>query len=77
MITPLCIDIIQKSKGETEIPVAAASVLAKALFEERVNKLNERFNVSLRVSNPSEIDPDILPFVAKIHFKNVEKFLKL
>lgn len=71
------LDIIQKSKGETEIPVAAASILAKSRFEDSVDKLNERFNVKLRASSPSEIDPKILPYVAKIHFKNVQKYLKL
>jgi len=68
-------EIIQKSRGETEIPVAVASVIAKYIFEKRVNKLNKEFNIDLRKSTPADIDPKILPSVAKTHFRNVKKYL--
>lgn len=65
------VEIIQKSKGESEIPVAAASIIAKYTFETEVDKLNEKYKVDLRKIQPSDIDKSILPNVAKLHFKNV------
>jgi ribonuclease HIII len=70
------IEVIQKSKGESEIPVAAASIIAKKIFEERVDKLNKKFGINLREAKPEDIDPKILPLVAKTHFKNVSKCLE-
>lgn len=65
------VEIIQKSKGESEIPVAAASIIAKYTFETEVDKLNEKYKIDLRKMQPSEVNKSILPSVAKIHFKNV------
>lgn len=65
------VEIIQKSKGESEIPVAAASIIAKYTFETEVDKLNEKFKIDLRKLQPKDIDDTILPYVAKLHFKNV------
>jgi ribonuclease HIII len=65
------VEIIQKSKGESEIPVAAASIIAKYTFEMEVNKLNEKYGIDLRKSQPKDIDKSILPYVGKLHFKNV------
>ena len=69
------IEIIQKSKGESEIPVAAASILAKRTFEVTVDELNEKYNVDLRSQSPSDIDPSLLKLLFKTHFKNVKKYL--
>jgi len=66
------VEIIQKSKGETEIPVAAASIIAKRAFEKSVDELNEKYSVDLRHQKPEDIDSSILPYVAKTHFKNVK-----
>jgi len=65
------VEIIQKSKGESEIPVAAASIIAKYTFETEVDKLNEKYGIDLRKAQPKDIDKSVLPFVAKLHFKNV------
>jgi ribonuclease HIII len=65
------VEIIQKSKGESEIPVAAASIIAKYTFETEVDKLNEKYKIDLRKMSPDLVDRAILPNVAKIHFKNV------
>ena len=70
------IEIIQSSKGETEIPVSVASIMAKRMFEERVSELGRQYNVVLRNSQPESIHPKILPFVSKTHFKNISKLLK-
>ncbi len=69
------LEIIQKTKGESEIPVAVASIIAKYIFESEVDLLNTEYGLDLRNTTPAEIDPKILPFVAKLHFKNVKKHL--
>lgn len=69
------IEILQKSGGESEIPVAAASILAKYVYEIEVNKLDRKYQLDLRNSSPTDIPPSILPLVAKIHFKNVKTAL--
>ena len=70
------VDITQKTGGESEPAVAAASVLAKFVFEEEVLSLNEKFGIDLRNTTPEGIPPDILPLVAKLHFRNVKKALQ-
>jgi len=67
------LQIIQKSRAESETPVAAASIIAKYLFEMEVDKLDDKYGIDLRKSRPEDLEPDILPMVAKIHFKNVKK----
>jgi len=67
--------IIQKSRGETEVPVAVASIIAKNLFETRVDELERRFNIKLRNHLPRDLKSSILPYVAKLHFKNVKDAL--
>lgn len=69
------LDIIQKSRGETEIPVAGASIVAKAIFEREVQSLCKEYDVDLRSSSPGEVPKEILPSVAKVHFKNVSDAL--
>lgn len=69
------LEIIQSSKGDMEIPVSVASIIAKHTFEERVDQLDKKFNLNLRSISPEEIDPKILPFVSKTHFKNISKLL--
>jgi ribonuclease HIII len=66
---------IQKTGAETETPVAAASIIAKSLFEKAVDELNEKYDLDLKNSGPEEINPEILPYVAKAHFKNVKSLL--
>jgi ribonuclease HIII len=68
--------ILQTSK-ETEVAVNVASILAKYTFEREVDKLNRFYNIDLRKASPSDIDPQILPQVAKIHFKNVKAYAQL
>jgi len=67
--------IIQMTGGESEIPVAAASIIAKYLFEKTVDELNMMYNVNLRNVKPENVKPELLRETAKIHFKNVEKLL--
>jgi ribonuclease HIII len=67
------INLIQKTGAESETPVAAASIIAKYLFENEINNLNHKYGVDLKNSNPKDIKPEILSQVAKLHFKNVQK----
>jgi ribonuclease HIII len=67
------VNIVQKTGGESEVAVAAASILAKFTFEEEFTRLNETYGVDLRNSLPEDIPQDILPHVAKMHFKNVKR----
>ena len=65
------IQLIQKTKGESEPAVAAASILAKVIFEEKVDQLNEKYGINLRDTPPGSVPKAVLPYVAKLHFKNV------
>ena len=67
--------IIQMTGGESEIPVATASIIAKYLFEKTVNELSILYNVNLRDIKPEDVKPELLSETAKIHFKNVQKLL--
>lgn len=67
------IKIIQKSKGESEIPVATASILAKKIFNDEVDKMCKTYGMDFRKIDPKEIPHDILKNVAKLHFKNIPK----
>jgi ribonuclease HIII len=65
------IKILQKTKGESEIPVAIAAILAKQFFENEVVRLNEEYDLNLKKEDPKDISKETLYKVAKVHFKNV------
>jgi len=65
------IKIIQKTKGESETAVALASILAKYYFENTLKELNDEYNLNLKKVSPKDIPKELLPNVAKIHFKNI------
>ncbi len=67
--------IIQMTGGESEIPVATASIIAKYLFEKTVDELNDLYNVNFRDVKPENVKSELLSETAKIHFKNVQKLL--
>ena len=60
-----------------EITVTVASVLAKYVFEQEVDALNKKYNIDLRMCGPGDIDPKIIPFMAKARFRNVERILDM
>ena len=70
------IKIIQKSRGESEIPVAVASILAKNFFEQEVTLMCKRYGIDFRKINPAEIPKAIIDKVYKTHFKNISKLLE-
>ena len=67
--------IIQMTGGESEIPVATASIIAKYLFEKTVDELNDLYYVNFRDVKPENVKSELLSETAKIHFKNVQKLL--
>ena len=70
------IKVIQKPRAETETPVAAASIIAKYLFEKEIQELNRKYEIDLKNMNPDEINPEIISDVAKLHFKNVKNLIQ-
>lgn len=70
------VEIIQKTKGESEIPVAVASILAKNAFNEEVSKMSKLYNIDFKHTDPKDIPKDILRKTAKSHFKNISEILK-
>ena len=69
------VTLIQKSKGESETPVAVASVLAKNLFNEKVKNLCKHYGMDFSKIDPKDISKDILKKIAKLHFKNISDCL--
>ena len=65
------ITIVQKIGGEEDIPVAAASIIAKDLFEEEVGRMCQTYGMNFRIMETTDVPKDILNQVAKMHFKNV------
>jgi len=69
------VKVIQKTKGESETPVAAASVIAKSIFEDEVTKLSDQYRIDLKSNEPKNIPKDILKMVAKTNFKNIRELI--
>jgi ribonuclease HIII len=69
------VDVVQMSGGESETPVAAASIIAKYQFEREVDRLSKKYGIDLKKIG-SEIDVEIVGQVAKEHFANVQKILR-
>ncbi len=78
------IELIQRHKGEEDMAVAAASVLARAEFLRRMNILSEEFGVDIpKGSSPRSEEvgvelvkthgPEILNKAAKKHFKLTQR----
>lgn len=67
------ITIVQKIGGEEDIPVAAASIIAKSIFEEEVDRMCQTYGLDFRIMNAIEVPKNILNQVAKTHFKNVSR----
>lgn len=78
--------LIQKHKAESVPAVAAASVLARAEFLRRLERLSKDFNVTLRKGAGPPVDEagkkflkihgqEELGKVAKVHFKNTSRVI--
>lgn len=79
------LEFISAVRAEQDIAVAAASILARAEFLRRLQKLGEEFGVTLPKGASAVVDPavkfvlkhgaDKLPQVAKMHFKTSDQVL--
>jgi len=79
------LEFISAVRAEQDIAVAAASILARAEFLRRLQKLGEEFGVTLPKGASAVVDPavrfvlkhgaDKLPQVAKMHFKTSAQVL--
>lgn len=81
------VNLIQRTKAETNIAVAAASVLARAEFLQRLESLSRQFKIDLHPGAGAPTDQALLKFVkkhgrdrvhlvAKTHFKNIKKVIR-
>lgn len=81
------IEVVQKTKGESDLAVAAASVLARGEFVVRLKKLSNEFEVKLPAGSSKKAviqtaqavikkwGMEALVRVAKIHFKTTKEIL--
>lgn len=78
------IELTQRHKGEEDIVVAAASIIARAAFVEGMEKLSDEFQVKLpKGASPVVVEAGrrfvakhgraLLPRIAKMHFKTLEE----
>ena len=70
------IDMKIVNRAESETVVAVASIIARYLYVKRLDELSEAYNIrllkgaSLKVKELNRsINPEILPFLCKLHFK--------
>lgn len=80
----LNIELIQQEKGERHLPVAAASILARASFVDEMKKLETKYGMPVPKGASSIVDEaarklidkhgeKTLGKVAKLHFKNRQR----
>lgn len=80
------IKVEQRHKAESDIAVAAASILARREFITRLNKLGKQYGVELPRGASPEVEKvavelvkkhgeEVLNKIAKLHFKTTEKIL--
>jgi ribonuclease HIII len=78
------IKLIQQVRGESELSVAAASVLARAEFVDCLHRLSQKWQLDLPKGAAPQVDQAGMAFVrkyseeklnqvAKLHFKNLQK----
>jgi len=76
----------QRHKAESDLAVAAASIIAKAAFLNRLEKISQDYNIEIHKGASSKVDElgkkiveakgqDFLTKIAKIHFKNTQKIV--
>lgn len=80
------VQLQQKIKAESDIAVAAASILARAEFLKRLQELSDKYDLNLPKGSSETIDQigkklvekygqEVLKYVAKLHFKNTSRIL--
>ena len=82
----IAIDLVQRVRAESDIVVAAASILARGAFLESMERLSKRYGFEIPRGASSlvvaagkklvtQFGPEILEKVAKIHFKTTTDIL--
>ena len=82
------VELIQRTRAEEDLAVAAASILARAQFLTRLKVLSEEYGLELpKGASPlveeagvrlvKKYGPEVLNRVDKIHFKTTERILKI
>jgi len=82
------IRLIQEVRAEANLPVAAASIVARAAFVEHMTKLSEQYGYKLPLGAGAPVDkaarelvaklgPAILDKISKTHFKNYQRAITL
>ncbi|MDY0231839.1 MAG: ribonuclease HIII [Candidatus Saccharicenans sp.] len=82
------INLVQKTRAEEDLAVAAASILARAKFLLKLKDMSEEYGIELpKGASPmveevgvklvKQYGPEILDRVAKKHFKTTQKVLEL
>ena len=78
------LELVQMHKAESDIAVAAASILARSVFVQRLKTLEEEFDLDLPKGASSKVDTagsdflnkhgiEKLGQVAKLHFRTTQK----
>jgi ribonuclease HIII len=84
MVKGRAVTLIQETGGEAHLPVAAASILARAEFLRRLDQLSQQWQIKFPKGASAQVDQtgkvfvekhgeENLKEVAKMHFKNVRK----
>jgi ribonuclease HIII len=82
------LELVQRHKAESDASVAAASILARDAFVQRLHRLGESFGMELPKGASAAVEAagrrlveahgaDALPKVAKMHFRNSYRVLGL
>lgn len=82
----IVLDLDQRHKGESDVVVAAASILARDTFVKRLKKLGDELDITLPKGASAQViqtgkklfskfGRDILPQVAKMHFKTLDQII--
>jgi ribonuclease HIII len=80
------IKLVQVPKAESDIAVAAASIIARSVFLQRLEQLSNRYQIQLPKGASQVIDigkqyvkrhgPESLHYVAKLHFRTTTDILE-
>ena len=82
------VDVEQRPRAESDIVVAAASVLARGKFLQKLQELAEEFKIELPKGASAQVveagkkfvaerGMQQLPKVAKVHFKTTQKIIEV
>ena len=79
------VDLVQRHRGEEDVVVAGASILARAAFVQGIETLSAQFHLTLPKGAASQViqigkqflashGEDALSEIAKLHFKTIKEF---